>query len=285
MTTSPPSVALGDELKDIGDMNVRRLLEIGEGMELAANAFDVVTQQIGQAQEQVWTFSIPLCNDHNGQLISSSPIEYKREDLQYRYSTMRNFGLPYVGVLQAVTLMEDWMDRVIRSVLCKYPMKLKKTRQVPITVLLSAASLESARDMAVSLFLHELSYRTPREYADEASEILGISLTDIPAFSRYVEVKATRDIWVHNLGQCNDIYIHKAGSHARVKVGDYLPLNVPYFLHCYHTCITLTQDTHSQLQSIWPATPAPSQVVASSAPVSPSHGVPTGLTPLLKPKD
>lgn len=45
----------------------------------------------------------------------------------------------------------------------------------------------------------------------------------------YAEVKATRDLVVHNNGVANDAYVRKAGSKARAQDAELIPLDAEYF--------------------------------------------------------
>ena len=52
------------------------------------------------------------------------------------------------------------------------------------------------------------------------------------AFSDYIEIKATRDLLVHNAGRINHIYISKAEDKARGDIGDKVVIDENYFNHC-----------------------------------------------------
>lgn len=74
-----------------------------------------------------------------------------------------------------------------------------------------------------------------------------------PIYHKYIELKATRDIHIHNAGYANDIYLAKAGPLSRVKSGTYLPVTVQYFLQSYEACIQLTEIFEDELHKIWPS--------------------------------
>jgi hypothetical protein len=70
-------------------------------------------------------------------------------------------------------------------------------------------------------------YAAPRQYAAYMASVLGF---EVPAstLDRYVESKATRDLYVHGNGTANSIYISKAGKLARAKMGDVVPFDHQY---------------------------------------------------------
>lgn len=104
---------------------------------------------------------------------------------------------------------------------------------------------------ATDALLNELSYKAPGEFAESMQTLLSVNLLECPAFHRYMEIKATRDIFVHNRGIANDIYLRKAGSHARVKVGMVLPADIQYFLESYEHCLQVADWLEEQLHSRW----------------------------------
>jgi hypothetical protein len=62
------------------------------------------------------------------------------------------------------------------------------------------------------------------------------------------EIKATRDIIVHNNGVINDKYIEKAGSAARGDVGDTIQVDIEYFGSSAATMKSLIGRISSQLK-------------------------------------
>jgi hypothetical protein len=116
---------------------------------------------------------------------------------------------------------------------------------------LKATTLQEIHLQATDALLNELSYKSPSEFADALQGLLSINLLECPAFHKYVEIKATRDIFIHNRGIANDIYMRKAGSHARVKTGVVLPIDLQYFLESYEICLQVTEWLEKELHAHW----------------------------------
>jgi hypothetical protein len=74
-----------------------------------------------------------------------------------------------------------------------------------------------------------------------------------PSYHKYIEIKATRDIYIHNLGIANEIYKVKANTLARVEAGQFLPIDTQYFLQSYECCIQITEMLEKELHKIWPS--------------------------------
>ena len=100
---------------------------------------------------------------------------------------------------------------VVRAVVVRYPHKLGGKRNISIQTVLESTSLAEVHLRATDALLNELAYKSPTEFAESVQPLLSINLLECPAFHQYVEVKATRDIFIHNSGISNDVYVRKAG--------------------------------------------------------------------------
>jgi hypothetical protein len=250
--TSVPT-PLGSDLHEIRSAFINALLTIGEGVTLATQALTLVAGNVSESTNSEWTFEFPLGLSPSGEVVKSSPAKWSKERLHRRLLLMRDLDLSVTALFQLVTLTDAWLQQILRRVLRQFPQKLGQKKMVPISAILAAKSIDAAHVAAMDGFIHDLSYRSPREQGEAASEILSIDILAIPAFERFIEIKATRDIWIHSLGRANDIYTQKARSHSRVAAGEYLPVTPTYLLQSYETCIQLIEGTHNALEQLWPA--------------------------------
>jgi hypothetical protein len=159
--------------------------------------------------------------------------------------------MPVNGLAQLVTITEALLGDVARNVIVRYPQKLGAKRTIHLQAVLEAQSLEEVHLRATDALLNDLSYKSPAEFAETLNNFLSVNLLECPAYHRYIELKATRDIYVHNRGVANDTYVKKAGSHARARAGEVLPVNIPYFLESYETCLQLTEWLEHELDQHW----------------------------------
>ena len=60
------------------------------------------------------------------------------------------------------------------------------------------------------------------------SKVAQVDIED-STFARYYELKATRDLLVHGNRKINSIYVEKAGTQKRGKVGDSIMVDSDYF--------------------------------------------------------
>ena len=99
--------------------------------------------------------------------------------------------------------------------------------------------------------LNELARNSPREFANSFEKLVNIKLLKCPSYHRFEEIKATRDIYMHNRGVTNEVYYRKAGSHARAKLGNNLPVDNVYFMESYEYCLQLCEWLEKQLHDKW----------------------------------
>ncbi|MBH0194357.1 MAG: hypothetical protein HP494_01875 [Nitrospira sp.] len=140
---------------------------------------------------------------------------------------------------------------LIRAIVLKYPQKLGSKRMIALQTILEASSIEEIHVRATDALLNELSYKSPGEFAASAQQLLSVNLFECPSFHKYMEIKASRDIFIHNRGIANEIYERKAGSHMRVRSGMYLPADTVYFLESYEACLQLTEWLEAKLHEHW----------------------------------
>jgi len=140
---------------------------------------------------------------------------------------------------------------LIRRIVLEFPAKLGSKRQIALKEVLEANSLRDLHIRATDALLNELSYKSPREFAIEAEKVLSLNLLECPSYHSYIEMKATRDVLIHNKGIANDTYASKAESHSRAKSGMKLPVTQVYFLEVYESCIQLIEWLAPKLHRTW----------------------------------
>lgn len=241
---------IGDLLYQMGSLAKAALFDQGELAQLTYGAFDVVANNVSSSTSDVIEISFPVGYRADRTSILSTR-KYGKDQLLGRYQHLAFQQLPINGIVQLVTIIEAFLSDVVRVVVTRYPQKLGSKRTVPLQSVLEAKTLEEIHLRATDALLYDLSYKSPSEFAEQVQSLLSLNLLECPAFHRYVEVKATRDIYIHNRGAANDVYVRKAGSHARVQAGNVLPIDIPYFLESYECCLLLAEWLESELHERW----------------------------------
>jgi hypothetical protein len=100
--------------------------------------------------------------------------------------------------------------------------------KIEIGEIIEARSREKLIDVVIDRELQAVFYARPAAYFEYLERVIGISL-DQQSSQAWIEMKATRDLIVHNSGLVNQIYLDKAGSKARATLNSVVPLDRVYF--------------------------------------------------------
>jgi len=151
------------------------------------------------------------------------------------------------AVVPAVALTESYLGEMLGLILRAYPKKLEASeKKVGLDLILEAKHLHEVLDAVISDQIHSAFYASPTKYFKYIEETLSISIPEACKAS-YAEVKATRDIFVHNGGIANTLYREKAGTLARAADGASLPLDEPYFSSAITSMKAIVQSVYQEL--------------------------------------
>src|SRR3989338_3444248 len=223
------SVNLGNQLNQIVAMARNMMFDQGELAQLTYGAFDIAAKGMQSMEQDEIEVTFPVGYNPDKTAIPSTRT-YRKEQLLSKYQFLAFHQLSVNALVQLVTIVETMLGDVVRAVVVHYPQKLGGKRSLSIKTVLESTSLEEVHLRATDALLNELAYKSPPEFAESIQQLLSVNLLECPAFHRYMEVKATRDIFIHNRCVANDVYVRKASSHARVKSGMDLPADIQYFL-------------------------------------------------------
>jgi len=138
-------------------------------------------------------------------------------------------------LVASVSKFESYLLEVLRIIISAYPQKLtlnvkgvEVSRDVPLNLLLNANDLTDVLSRVIEGRLIEISYAAPKDYLEYLQKISGVDTSD-SNFLDYLEIKASRDLIVHNTGVINQTYISKAGVKKRGEIGERLNIDIEYF--------------------------------------------------------
>ena len=111
-------------------------------------------------------------------------------------------------LIALVAELEDFLGSLLHAVLRHYPQKIsEKTIKVDRLIDLG---LSGAVDEAIDRVVHELFYAKPEQYRDAVLNYLSMDSKLIAeVWPAYVEMKARRDIGIHNDWKRNSVYDQK----------------------------------------------------------------------------
>jgi hypothetical protein len=251
MTDIEDDPGLGNTLNRMMSGAKTLLFNQGELAQLSHSSLFNTLQSINDGDLEEYEITYPVGYKPTKEAILSTHT-YKKDDLVQRYNHLTYYQIPVNGIFQLATIMEVMFTEVVRSVVRSFPEKMGSKRQIPVSVVLKSGSIEQIQIAATDTFLNELSYKSPREFAKEVENLLSVNLLECAAYHSYIEMKATRDVLIHNAGYANEVYVSKAGSHARVARGVELPMDQVYFLECYESCfLRVVEWLEEALHKTW----------------------------------
>ncbi len=242
--------SLGDKLYEIVSTTKMKLFNQGELAQLTYQAFHKYVKEIENSQEQEIDISYPVGYTASKETIESN-IKYTKDELIEKYNFLSLNQLPINGIYSLITLIEAMFTDLLKAIILKYPKKLGNKKQINISTVLSLNSIEEIHLDIINKLLNELTYKSPAEFIKEFKDITSVDLLETPATHRYKEIKATRDIYIHNNGIANEIYVAKAETLTRATIGQVLPISIQYFLESYEYCLQLTEFLESKLHEVW----------------------------------
>ena len=227
-----------------------KLFRLGELAQFSFNSLDASATTASESETAEFEIQYPIGMNADGQPLLGTK-KYSKEDYIRNYQDLAFNILPLQGIYQMVTSIELMLGDVTRCILSKFPEKISKKKNVSVSLVLGASSLEDIHSRVIGSYLNELNYKSPKDYADAVSEIYGFNILEIPCFHSYIEIKATRDIFIHNGGTANEIYRAKSGTHARVHADEHLPVTNQYFMHSLEHCLKFAEILEAKFHAIW----------------------------------
>lgn len=156
----------------------------------------------------------------------------------------------WTTLIYLVSLAEDAFLDMARAYLLQDPRRFlieNGSKKIDVSTIITSGAYDLLLEGVADSILHDLSYRKPAEQMEYFQKVFGITF-DAELSAEWYEIKATRDILVHNGGIANAIYCQKAGAKARAADGDTLRVERAYFEHVVVTLKSLIGGICSALQ-------------------------------------
>jgi len=108
--------------------------------------------------------------------------------------------------------------------------------------LLKAGQVDLVIQSVVDKELNELKYERVADWFSYLERLVRLGCPNQSTIEQLAEIKATRDILVHNQGIANATYVSKSGLLARCRAGEELPLPETYHRQSWQTIRSLVQE-------------------------------------------
>jgi hypothetical protein len=140
-----------------------------------------------------------------------------------------------------ISLFEDFFFELLRYWLAAYPASLSK-KQLEMGAVLKAPDKSAIVLTVVDKELNELKYERLADWFAYLERLAHLGCPTADEIEKLAEIKASRDILVHNNGIANATYVFKAGSRARYKDGEKLEISEEYHRACWATISKVVRD-------------------------------------------
>jgi hypothetical protein len=140
-------------------------------------------------------------------------------------------GIFETNIVSIVSRVEAFVQECMAVAVFNQPHKLTilgDKSGIPLDLFLEHSERTVLLRSYIALRCQALMFGKPKEYLAAAAKVLSITIKD-SIISDFVEVKASRDIIIHNLGVINRMYLDKAGPKARGQLGGELIVDADYF--------------------------------------------------------
>jgi hypothetical protein len=171
--------------------------------------------------------------------------EVTEQDLINLYPRYRTTYLQGLSFVQLTTLFEAFLFDFLGILLSNDPRQLSQKKLIEVGVALSVVDRTALVLLIAERELNELKYDRPRVWFDYLGKIVKLGCPTDDEIERIAEMKASRDLIIHNSGIVNKIYLDKSGTKARYASGERVMIDRPYFDDCWELAKKLINDLNA----------------------------------------
>jgi hypothetical protein len=153
-----------------------------------------------------------------------------------------------LGLSHLVTVFEAYLADIVREIFLVHPEALKSARQLTAEAVLNLGKRKGILSYLAEKETEELLYKSFAGVVDYFSKKFNINLNGSGiADDRVVEIMATRNIHVHNMGIVSRRYLESVND-SKLKVGAYKPITREYLRDSIASIRTLVQFIDAEVQ-------------------------------------
>lgn len=236
----------GEMLRSRWNYTIRSLNDLYVLVGLTSRALLEMQKRVLESEEEDIEFEAPSAS---GEITTVSRDKTQLSHLLVSASTR---GIYEQSLVNAVALTEDYLQGVLKFVLKRFPRKLtlniagqQADRNISLDIVLDSATREEILDTLVQNRLVTVFYGPPERYFEYIQSVLSMTI-EKEVKDLFAEIKAARDIVVHNSGIANETYLFKAKKKARAQIGERLNIGHGYFKMAIRTMKRLTTSVYTK---------------------------------------
>jgi hypothetical protein len=224
-------MALSDDVRSLAD---RSLVGLSSGHD-----FYVHTKLAWRVAGSVFAAGprFTIRNKITGSLVDQDDLIRRGQDHATVY--LRSFTFQYF-----VSQFEDFLFDLIGIWLTAHPQSLAG-KSVPFGTVMEAPDKAAITRAVVDEELNGLKYKRVADWFRYLDKLVRLDHPSSDEIESLAEIKASRDILVHNRGIVNAIYVSKAGGQARYAIGEVLELPEDYHRASWELILKVVRDVSS----------------------------------------
>ena len=143
-----------------------------------------------------------------------------------------------------VSLFEDFVFELLRLWLSAFPAGIpnKDKKPVNLATILDAVDKDAILGFVIDRELNALKYQRLTSWFEYLNDRVNLGYPTDEQIKRLAEIKASRDILIHNRGIVNETYLQKAGDRARYRLDQRLEIPEPYLLDSWTVIGEMVRD-------------------------------------------
>ncbi len=179
--------------------------------------------------------TVEFFNTHTGNRIPPADLQDQIQLYITKYLAATTFQ-------QFVSLFEDFMLGLIRLWLRSFPQRLAR-RSLAASIVFEAKTIDQVREQIVQQQVLDIAYKSLPDWFAFLKGLVNLNHPSEEEIKRLTEIKASRDILVHNRGRVNSLYVEKSGANKRFDAGASLEIPEPYHLESWNLIRKVITDT------------------------------------------
>lgn len=183
--------------------------------------------------------------------VKEKKVTRKSEDILASIHKAHTTEIYKALIVYIVSLVEPVLLEVVRLTLLFDKRRLKTKpkgaeRQLDYDTIIDSDNYDSVINVIISKYIDALSYSKPQEQLEYLTKLLSITINE-DVWNKWIEIKATRDLIVHNSCIINRVYLDKVGASARGSLGNEIIINEDYYKEVIIVCKSITGQIVSRV--------------------------------------
>jgi hypothetical protein len=139
-------------------------------------------------------------------------------------------GIFETTIVSVVSRTEAFIQECVAQAIKSFPKKLTalSTKHITPDEFLAHDDRDTLLESLIASRCQDLMFAKPTDYLATVEKVLSIEIKE-ETKQAFIEMKASRDVIIHNQGEINKIYVEKAGKKKRGEVGEELSIDEEYF--------------------------------------------------------